>query len=165
MSKHSKNNTSSSVFTHGERKMLKGMYGMLEQRVGQDSLKQFNMCTLCHETIIEPMACDHGHMFCKACVIEYLVKQKKEKEVKNKLYEEDVSRKERMEQEKNRVEQAKKLDLFEQYEHFTDMNIRKDFTRGKELEKEPDFLIKPTGKYEVDAGKKNYTKSSFWAIE
>ncbi len=41
MSKHSKNNTSSTIFTYGERKMLKGVYGTLEQRLGQDSQKAF----------------------------------------------------------------------------------------------------------------------------
>jgi hypothetical protein len=55
--------------------------------------------------------------------------------------------------------------MFEKYEHFTDMNIRQDFTRGAEEEIMPDFKVKPTGKYEIDASKKHYTKSSFWAIE
>jgi hypothetical protein len=41
MSKHSKNNTSASVFTYGERQMLKGLYGTVEQRLGQDSQKTF----------------------------------------------------------------------------------------------------------------------------
>lgn len=52
MSKHSKNNTSSNVFTYGERKMLKGLYGTIEQRVGQDSQKPFDMCTICTHRIV-----------------------------------------------------------------------------------------------------------------
>ncbi len=68
--------------------MLKNMYGTIEQRVGQDSQKLFEMCTLCNERLIEPMTCDQGHVFCKACILEFMVKQKKDKEAKNKVYEE-----------------------------------------------------------------------------
>jgi len=41
MSKHSKNNTSSSVFTYMERQKLKSTYGSQSSRVGQDSIKPF----------------------------------------------------------------------------------------------------------------------------
>lgn len=79
MSKHSKNNTSSNVFTYGEKQMLKGLYGTIEQRVGQDSQKPFDMCTICNQKLMEPMVCDKGHIFCKMCILEFLVKQKKDK--------------------------------------------------------------------------------------
>ena len=52
MSKHSKNNTSSTAFTYGEKQKLKGIYGTIEQRVGQDSQKTFDMCTMCNQKII-----------------------------------------------------------------------------------------------------------------
>ena len=41
MSKHSKNCTSSTVFTYKEKQKLKGVYGTIDNRVGQDSLKKF----------------------------------------------------------------------------------------------------------------------------
>lgn len=62
------------------------MYGTVEQRLGQDSQKTFDMCTICNQRIIEPMTCDKGHIFCKMCILEYLIKQKKEKELKNKKF-------------------------------------------------------------------------------
>lgn len=34
--------------------------------------------------MIEPMCCDHGHTFCRSCVIEFLVKKKKELAVQEK---------------------------------------------------------------------------------
>ena len=77
MSKHSKNNTSSSVFTYQERQKLKSVYGTQHNRVGQDSIKPFEMCNICNNRYIEPTCCDQGHMFCRPCIIEYLVKQKK----------------------------------------------------------------------------------------
>jgi len=77
MSKHSKNNTSSSVFTYQERQKLKTVYGTHQSRIGQDSIKTFEMCTICNNRLIEPTCCEEGHMFCRSCVIEFLVKQKK----------------------------------------------------------------------------------------
>lgn len=41
MSRHSKNNTSQSIFTYGEKQKLKGEYGTIESRIGQDSIKKF----------------------------------------------------------------------------------------------------------------------------
>ncbi len=43
-----------------------------------------------------------------------------------------MQRKERIDQEKSEIEKAKKLDMFEKYEHFTDLNMRKDFLNGAE---------------------------------
>ena len=77
MSKHSKNNTSSTVFTYAERQKLKNVYGTIQNRVSQDSIKKFEDCSICHNRLVEPTSCDHGHLFCRSCAIEYLVKQKK----------------------------------------------------------------------------------------
>lgn len=41
MSRHSKNNTSSSVFTYAEKQKLKGVYGTKNERISQDSIKKF----------------------------------------------------------------------------------------------------------------------------
>jgi hypothetical protein len=35
------------------------------------------MCTICNSTFVEPVCCTQGHIFCRSCAIEYLVKQKK----------------------------------------------------------------------------------------
>ena len=77
MSKHSRNSNSQSIFTYGEKQKLKGEYGTKEERISQDSIKTFDMCTICNNRIIEPVCCDKGHIFCRTCAIEYLVKQKK----------------------------------------------------------------------------------------
>ncbi len=77
MSKHSKNNTNSSVFTYMERQKLKAEYGTHNSRISQDSIKTFKMCTICNNLLIEPTACNEGHVFCRSCVVEFLVKQKK----------------------------------------------------------------------------------------
>ena len=72
MSRHSKNNTASAVFTYNERKQLSG-YGTLRQRLGTESQRAFEKCNICLGTAVEPKACEDGHMFCSDCIVENLV--------------------------------------------------------------------------------------------
>ena len=66
MTKHSRNNTASSVFSYNEYKRLD--YGTKRQRLGNESMRRFDACSLCCQTAREPVACPHGHLFCKECV-------------------------------------------------------------------------------------------------
>lgn len=76
MSRHSKNNTASSIFTYGEKQKLKE-YGTLKQRIGQDSQRSFEQCHLCLHRLENPLTCEKGHLFCKDCLVEYMVTEKK----------------------------------------------------------------------------------------
>jgi len=66
MTKHSKNNTASSVFSYAEYKKLD--YGTKRQRLGNESMRLFNACSLCLERARTPLACSEGHIFCTECV-------------------------------------------------------------------------------------------------
>lgn len=66
MTKHSKNNTASSIFSYAEYKKLD--YGTKRQRLGNESMRQFDACSLCLQRAREPLACSAGHLFCKECV-------------------------------------------------------------------------------------------------
>jgi nitric oxide synthase-interacting protein len=86
MTKHSKNNTASSIFSYAEYKKLD--YGTkrvrrcaccstrtgsrtrvaLQQRLGNESMRRFDCCALCLQRAREPLACKEGHLFCKECV-------------------------------------------------------------------------------------------------
>jgi nitric oxide synthase-interacting protein len=66
MTKHSKNNTASSVFSYAEYKKLD--YGTKRQRLGNESMRLFNACSLCLERARIPLACSEGHLFCTECV-------------------------------------------------------------------------------------------------
>ena len=112
MSKPSKNCTSSSVFTYRERQKLKGIYGTNDSRIGQDSIKKFEMCTICNNRLIEPTACDQGHLFCRACVVEYLVKQKKRIAEHQSEVEKFEKRQELAEREKEIEKEVARLDAF-----------------------------------------------------
>jgi len=85
MSRHAKNNTASAVFTHYERSKLK--YGTQKQRLGKDSQKHFDACCLCLQPVVDPLCCTKGHIFCKECIFESLLTQKKEIKRHKKLYE------------------------------------------------------------------------------
>ena len=66
MTKHSKNNTASSVFSYAEYKKLD--YGTKRQRLGNESMRLFNACSLCLERARTPLVCSEGHLFCTECV-------------------------------------------------------------------------------------------------
>ena len=66
MTKHSKNNTASSVFSYAEYKKLD--YGTKRQRLGNESMRPFNACSLCLERARGPLACSEGHLYCTECV-------------------------------------------------------------------------------------------------
>ncbi|GJE93158.1 hypothetical protein PsYK624_093170 [Phanerochaete sordida] len=73
MTKHSKNNTASSIFSYAEYKKLD--YGTKRQRLGNESMRRFDACALCLQKARDPVACTKGHMFCKECVYTDLVTQ------------------------------------------------------------------------------------------
>ncbi|KIM41532.1 hypothetical protein M413DRAFT_445515 [Hebeloma cylindrosporum] len=84
MTKHSKNNTASSIFTYAEYKKLD--YGTKRQRLGNESMRRFDACALCLNRAREPLACHEGHLFCKECVYTDLLSQKQAiKKQKTKL--------------------------------------------------------------------------------
>ncbi|KAI8800286.1 hypothetical protein BJ742DRAFT_87292 [Cladochytrium replicatum] len=85
MSRHSKNNTAASFFTAAEREQLK--YGTQKQRIGRDSLKDYNACFLCLQAARDPLCCSRGHLACKECFYDNILSQKKQIERQRKLLE------------------------------------------------------------------------------
>lgn len=76
MTKHSKNNTASSIFSYHEYKRLN--YGTQRQRLGNESMRPYDACALCLQKARDPVACTSGHLFCKECVYTDLLSQKKD---------------------------------------------------------------------------------------
>ncbi|OAX42233.1 hypothetical protein K503DRAFT_766964 [Rhizopogon vinicolor AM-OR11-026] len=114
MTKHSKNNTASSVFSYAERQ--KAEYGTKRQRLGNESMRNFDACALCLQRAREPIACDEGHLFCKECVYNDLLTQKK-----------DIKRqKERLERLKKEAEEEK-----ERAREAARERVLRDFEKGQ----------------------------------
>ncbi|KAI0292854.1 hypothetical protein BC826DRAFT_1017122 [Russula brevipes] len=101
MTKHSKNNTASSIFSYAERKKLD--YGTKGQRLGNESMRRFDACALCLQRARDPVACQEGHLFCKECAYTDLLAQKKDiKRQKERL----EALKKEAEQEKSKAKEA-----------------------------------------------------------
>ncbi|KAJ7494565.1 hypothetical protein B0H11DRAFT_2002392 [Mycena galericulata] len=78
MTKHSKNNTASSIFSYAEYRKASTEYGTKRQRLGNESMRRFDACSLCLQTAREPVSCKDGHLFCKECAVNDLLSQKKD---------------------------------------------------------------------------------------
>ena len=74
--RHSKNNNDLAFFTYDEKRKLG--YGTQKERLGRDSIKPFDACCLCLKPFINPLCCQKGHVFCKECILECLLSQKKD---------------------------------------------------------------------------------------
>ncbi|KAI9597897.1 hypothetical protein BDF19DRAFT_432984 [Syncephalis fuscata] len=92
MTRHSKNNTASSVFTYAEREKLK--YGTQRKRIGRDSMRDYDACFLCLQTARDPLCCPQGHLACKECFYENILAQKRDIARNLKLAEEQAKEEE-----------------------------------------------------------------------
>lgn len=135
--------------------------------MGQDSVKPFEMCCICNGKFIEPVACDQGHMFCRPCVIEYLVKQKKKIAENASEIEKLQRRQEQMSREKELEAEVRRVEQFEKFDGFAQIT-----ERGTLLTKEETAStgitakdVKPIGIYELNPKKEEYVKTAFWTLE
>ena len=181
MSRHSKNNTAGAVFTYAERKMLKGIYGTKARILGSESRRKFEQCFICLSRVEDPFSCDRGHIFCKNCIMDNLVTQKK-KIKKLKRAEKRRLKEEQLEKERqaafDQIEKHKleilKLDDYEnlkkvkQHNRTLNKNVETDEKQRlldnnikmmRELKRKEVFNIQD------DAKKKELSKKSFWLNE
>jgi nitric oxide synthase-interacting protein len=78
MVRHSKNNTAAAAFTKAEYGKLKDVWGSKNVRVGAESMRRFDQCSICLNEAERPVTCDQGHLFCKECVLTSLLDQKRQ---------------------------------------------------------------------------------------
>ncbi|KAM1033357.1 hypothetical protein ACFX13_037672 [Malus domestica] len=129
--RHSKNNNDLAFFTYDEKKKLG--YGTQRERLGRDSIKPFDACCLCLKPFIDPMCCQKGHVFCKECILECLLSQKKD--IHRKLAAHTAQQKQEKNEEDDRLMQqkARELEAFDQQNHgaipqYNDRNQSQDKT-------------------------------------
>ncbi|KAG0238285.1 hypothetical protein BGX31_003316 [Mortierella sp. GBA43] len=111
MSRHSKNNTARGHFTYAEKQMLD--YGTKKQRLGRDSMRDYDACYLCLQTARDPVCCSEGHLSCRECVLENIVAQKQEIERLAKMSELQKQQEEQEQQMKEELAQQILLNEFE----------------------------------------------------
>lgn len=76
MTRHSKNNTASSVFSYAEYQKLSAHYGTQRGLLGSNSHRNFDACSLCLSKAVNPVSCLKGHLFCKECAVKDLLAQR-----------------------------------------------------------------------------------------
>ncbi|PKA52406.1 hypothetical protein AXF42_Ash019790 [Apostasia shenzhenica] len=113
--RHSKNNNDLAFFTYDEKRKLG--YGMQKERLGKDSIKPYDACCLCLKSFIDPLCCLKGHVFCKECILECLLAQKKD--IKRKLAAHAARQRQQTEEEEERqsMQKARELNAFDQQNH------------------------------------------------
>ncbi|CAL9071475.1 unnamed protein product [Musa textilis] len=113
--RHSKNNNDLAFFTYEEKRKLG--YGTQRERLGKDSIKPFDACCLCLKPLVDPLCCQKGHVFCKECILECLLAQKKD--IKRKLAAHAAQQKQEKEEEEEKLmlQKARELDAFDQQNH------------------------------------------------
>ncbi|GFZ06268.1 phosphoinositide binding protein [Actinidia rufa] len=127
--RHSKNNNDLAFFTYDEKRKLG--YGTQKERLGKDSIKPFDACCLCLKPLIDPMCCQKGHVFCKECILECLLAQKKDIQRKLAAHAAQQKQDKEEEEEKLMLQKARELEAFDQQNHsavpqYSDKNYNKD---------------------------------------
>lgn len=114
MTRHGKNATASSVYSyHEKQKDTKSSgYGSEKIRLGKDSVKDFDCCSLTLQPCRDPVITPEGYLYDKEAILECLLHQKTEIARKTKEFEKQKKRLEAEQSSKlSEVEQAK-LDSF-----------------------------------------------------
>ena len=181
MSRHSKNNTAGAVFTYAERKMLKGIYGTKARILGSESRRKFEQCFICLSRVEDPFSCDRGHIFCKNCIMDNLVAQKKKikklKKAEKRRLKDQQLEKERQaafaEIERHKLE-ILKLDDYEnlkkvkQHNRTLNKNVETDEKQkliDKNIKMMRELKRKEVFNIQDDDKKKELSKKSFWLNE
>ncbi|KAK6739596.1 hypothetical protein RB195_008225 [Necator americanus] len=89
MTRHGKNCTASSVYSYHERQRdakVSG-YGTLHARLGADSIKGFDCCSLTLQPCKNPVITQNGFIFDREAILEYILAQKKDIAKRTKLWE------------------------------------------------------------------------------
>jgi nitric oxide synthase-interacting protein len=84
----------------------------------------FKQCTICNSSLVEPTACTEGHVFCRSCVVEFLVRQK-QKIAEGQAETDKILKHQQNAKKEEAIElEVKRLEQFEKYDNFTQITGR-----------------------------------------
>ncbi|XP_011879752.1 PREDICTED: nitric oxide synthase-interacting protein homolog [Vollenhovia emeryi] len=114
MTRHARNCTAGAVYTYHEKKKdaAASGYGTNTQRVGKDSVKDFDCCCLTLQPCRNPVITRDGYLFDKEAILEYILTKKREYARKLKEYERQKQKEEEQSQEQTASDELKKLQDF-----------------------------------------------------
>ncbi|KAM7356081.1 nitric oxide synthase-interacting protein homolog isoform 1-T2 [Cochliomyia hominivorax] len=89
MTRHARNCTAGAVYTYNEKKKdaAESGYGTNAQRLGKDSIKSFDCCSLTLQPCRNPVVTKDGYLFDKEAILQYIITKKNEYSRKLKEYE------------------------------------------------------------------------------
>ncbi|CAH1112556.1 unnamed protein product [Psylliodes chrysocephalus] len=108
MTRHARNCTAGAVYTYHEKKKdaKASGYGTNAQRLGKDSVKDFDCCSLSLQPCRNPVITKDGYLFDKEVILEYILKKKNDYTRKLKEYE----KLKKLEEEKDAQKEAQEVD-------------------------------------------------------
>ncbi|XP_067644574.1 nitric oxide synthase-interacting protein homolog [Eurosta solidaginis] len=89
MTRHARNCTAGAVYTYNEKRRdaAESGYGTKAQRLGKDSVKSFDCCSLTLQPCRNPVVTKDGYLFDKEAILKYVITKKNEYSRKLKEYE------------------------------------------------------------------------------
>lgn len=154
MTRHARNCTAGAVYTYHEKKKdaAASGYGTQSERVGKDSVKNFDDCSLTLQPCRNPVVTKEGYLFDKEAILEYVISKKTEYTRKLKLYEKQLKKDANEQNELAAAEKEANLIKF--------MNREKNITSapGKQSGNEPST----SSSISNVANGKNKQLPSFW---
>ncbi|XP_055631218.1 nitric oxide synthase-interacting protein homolog [Toxorhynchites rutilus septentrionalis] len=114
MTRHARNCTAGAVYTYHEKKKdaASSGFGTSSRRLGKDSVKSFDCCSLTLQPCRNPVITKDGYLFDKEAILTYIITKKNEYTRKMKEYEKQVKQDEEEQLEKSNAETKKQLDKF-----------------------------------------------------
>nr|QNC49755.1 nitric oxide synthase interacting protein [Antheraea pernyi] len=96
MTRHARNCTAGAVYTYHEKKKdaAASGYGTQSERVGKDSVKNFDCCSLSLQPCRNPVVTKEGYLFDKEAILEYIITKKNEYNKLLKKYEKQLKKEE-----------------------------------------------------------------------
>ncbi|VDK80263.1 unnamed protein product, partial [Onchocerca ochengi] len=118
MTRHGKNATASAVYSYSERRKdaKESGYGTLHQRLGADSVKEFDCCSITLQPCRDPVISPYGFVFDREAVLEYYLEQKKENARKLKEWEKQCKKEEEEAERERHLDEELKLKKFKEVE-------------------------------------------------
>lgn len=131
MTRHARNCTAGAVYTYHEKKKdaAASGYGTQNERVGKDSVKSFDCCSLTLQPCRNPVITKEGYLFDKEAILQYIITKKNEYTRKMKLYEKQLKKEENEKTELANAEKEANLIKF--------MNREKNISSINAKEKAP----------------------------
>uniref|UniRef100_A0A8W7PWN3 Nitric oxide synthase-interacting protein homolog n=1 Tax=Anopheles coluzzii TaxID=1518534 RepID=A0A8W7PWN3_ANOCL len=114
MTRHARNCTAGAVYTYHEKKKdaANSGFGTTSRRIGKDSVKSFDCCSLTLQPCRNPVITKDGYLFDKEAILTYIISKKNEYSRKMKEYEKQMKQDEEEDAAKANAEHQKKLDKF-----------------------------------------------------